>query len=347
MYRTTAVETASPSQLVPRATYVRALRSDLPARVFDRARSRLWFVPAHIAIIATAMVAIARGWVPWFVVPLVSVVIGASFAGMTFIAHEVLHGAIVRGKRLQFAIGWLGFLPFVVSPRLWIAWHNGDHHARTNLPDDPDAYPTLEDYHTQRTARFAVNAFSLGGRRWRGALSLLFGFTVQSAVQLRLARRSGCLSAQQHRRALLETALGVAFWAMVAVLVGFVPFLFVYVLPLLIANACVMAFILTNHSLSPRVSINDPLASGLTVTTPRIVSWLTLGFGFHVEHHLFPAMSARHATTVRTFLRQRWPERYKSMSLRDALGRLYRGARVYKTATTLCDPRTGAEHATL
>jgi fatty acid desaturase len=83
------------------------------------------------------------------------------------------------------------------------------------------------------------------------------------------------------------------------------------------------------------------------VTTPRLVAWLTLGFGFHVEHHLFPAMSARHAPTVRAFLRERWPERYKAMSLRDALGSLHRGARVYKTATTLFDPRTGAEHATL
>lgn len=347
MFRPTDVAPTSPPELLSRASYVRALRSDLPARVFDRARSRLWFVPAHLAIIATATAAIAYSWVPWFIVPLLSLVIGASFAGMTFIAHEVLHGAIVRNKRLQYAIGWVGFLPFVVSPRLWVGWHNGDHHARTNLPDDPDAYPTLDDYRRQRTARFSVNMFSLGGRRWRGVLSLVLGFSVQSAAQLLLARRSGCLTAQQHRRAMLDTALGLAFWATVAALVGFVPFLFVFVVPLLIANACVMAFILTNHSLSPRVSINDPLISALTVTTPRIVSWLTLGFGFHVEHHLFPAMSARHATTVRAFLRERWPERYKSMSLRDALGRLYRGARVYKTATTLCDPRTGAEHATL
>lgn len=347
MSRTTAVDPVCSPDLLPRAAYVRALRPDLPAQLFERARSRLWFIPAHLAIVTTATVAIACAWVPWFVVPLLSVVIGASFAGMTFIAHEVLHGAIVRGKRLQYAIGWLGFLPFVVSPQLWIAWHNGDHHANTNLPDDPDAYPTLADYDTQRTTRFTVNAFSLGGRRWRGVLSLVLGFTVQSAAKLRLARRSGCLTAQAHRRAMVETGLGLAFWAMVAALVGVVPFLFVFVLPLLVANACVMAFILTNHSLSPRVSINDPLVSGLTVTTPRIVSWLTLGFGFHVEHHLFPAMSARHATTVRAFLRERWPERYKSMSLRDALGRLHRGARVYKTATTLCDPRTGAEHATL
>jgi fatty acid desaturase len=151
--------------LLPRAAYVRALRPDLPARLFERARSRLWFLPAHLAVITVASVAIACRWVPWFVVPVLSLLIGASFAGLTFIAHEVLHGAIVRSKRLQYAIGWLGFLPFVVSPRLWIAWHNGDHHARTNLPDDPDAYPTLEDYDSQRAARFSVNAFSLSSSR--------------------------------------------------------------------------------------------------------------------------------------------------------------------------------------
>lgn len=347
MIRSEVVGTATGTPLVPRATYVRALRPDLPARAFDRARSRLAFVPAHLALIATATIAIAFAWVPWFLVPLLSLVIGASFAGLTFIAHEALHGAIVRDKRWQYAIGWLGFLPFVVSPRLWIAWHNSEHHARANLPDDPDAYPTLDQYHAHGTARFSTDMFSLGGGRWRGALSLVLGFTVQSTAQLLFARRLGFLTAQQQRKAVAETVLGLAFWSGVAALVGFVPFLFVFVVPLLIANVCVMAFILTNHSLSPRVEINDPLASGLTVTTPRIIEWLTLGFGFHVEHHMFPAMSSRHAPTVRKLLQARWPERYRSMSLVEALRRLHRSARVYKTSTTLCDPRTGSEFATL
>jgi fatty acid desaturase len=338
---------ASGVPLLSRAAYVRAVRGDLPARTFDRAPSRIAFVPAHLTTITVATIAIALGWVPWFVVPLLSLVIGASFAGLTFVAHEALHGGIARNKWWQYAIGWLGFLPFVISPRLWIAWHNAEHHARANLPDDPDAYPTLEQYRKDGAARFAVDTFSLGGKRWRGVLSLVLGFTVQSAAQLLSARRCGVLTVRQHRRAIAETVLDLAVWAAVAVLVGFIPFLFVFVLPLLVANVCVMAFILTNHSLSPRVAINDPLASGLTVTTPRLVSWLTLGFGFHVEHHLFPAMSSRHAPAVRALIQARWPDRYRSMSLGEALGRLHRSARVYKTATTLCDPRTGAEHATL
>jgi len=74
---------------------------------------------------------------------------------------------------------------------------------------------------------------------------------------------------------------------------------FVYVLPLIVANTIVMSFILTNHNLSPLSPVNDPLVNSLSVTLPRSLEWLTLDFGFHVEHHLFPTMSARHGRVVR------------------------------------------------
>ena len=346
MARIEVLQAATGTPLIPRASYVRTLRPDL-AGDFARARSRILFVPVHLAIIVTSVIVIAYGLVPWFVVPLLSLVIGASFAGLTFVAHEAMHGGIVRSKRVQWVLGFLGFLPFLVSPRLWTAWHNVDHHARANLPDDPDAYPTLEHYKRSGGARFACDMFSLGGGRWRGVLSLILGFSVQSAAQLILAQRAHILTARQQRRAYLETGSMVVIWGVIAALVGFVPFLFIYAMPLLVANAIVMAFILTNHSLSPRVEVNDPLVSSLTVTTPRIIEWLTLGFGFHVEHHVFPAMSTRHAPAVRKLLQEHWPERYRSMSLVEAIRRLHQSARVYKTSTTLYDPKTDVEYATL
>ncbi|MGH7635787.1 MAG: fatty acid desaturase, partial [Gemmatimonadaceae bacterium] len=285
--------------------------------------------------------------VPWPVVPVISLALGACYACMTFVAHEALHGGVVRDKQLQRIVGWIGFLPFVLSPRLWVAWHNASHHGNTQLEHDPDGYATLERYNANASTRFAVDCFSLGGKRWRGGLSLILGFTVQSAHQLFGARAYGLLSRRDHMLAFVESALGLAVWAGVAVVVGFVPFVFVFVLPVLVANACVMAFILTNHNLSPRLPIDDPLLSGLSVTTPRIIERITLRFGFHVEHHLFPAMSSRHAPAVRALLQQRWPERYQSMSLRAALRALHRTARVYKDETTLVDPRTGHEYRTL
>jgi fatty acid desaturase len=333
--------------LVPRSTYVRTLRPELPVDVFRPATSRLAWIPVHLAVIVGTVVAIASGALPWFVVPLGSLAIGASFAGLTFVAHEMLHGGIVRARPLRYVAGWICFVPFTLSPRLWLAWHDRVHHANANTANDPDVYPTLAEYRDSRLIRLVTDAFSLGGRRWRGGLSLLLGFTVQSAHQLVSARSQGFLTTRGWRLAIAETAAGVLVWALVASLVGFVPFLFVYVVPLLAANAIVMAFILTNHNLSPRVEIDDPLVSGLSVTAPRWIEWLTLQFGYHVEHHLFPAMSTRHARTVRTLLRKHWPGRYQSMPLGRALQELHRTARVYKDALTLIDPRTGREFATL
>ena len=108
-----------------------------------------------------------------------------------------------------------------------------------------------------------------------------------------------------------------------------------------------MTFIMTNHSLSPLTEVNDPLANSLSVTAPRWLEWLTLRFGYHVEHHLFPSMSSRHAPRVREVLRERWPERYQSMSLARALYKLHRTGRVYEQPTTLLDPRTGRRWPTL
>ena len=254
------------TELVARSKYVRALRAELPASAFEPATSRIALVPLHLLVVTVAVIALALHWLPWFLAPVLSLVIGVSFACLTFIAHEAVHGGIVRGRAARQVIGWIGFLPFTVSPRLWAAWHDRVHHANANVDTDPDMYPLLSDYHASRRIRFFVDAFAIGGRRLRGALSLVLGFTVQSAHQLIAARRRAFLDAAGFRRAIAETIAGVAIWTLVAVLVGFPAFVFAFVVPLVVANVIVMSFILTNHGLSPRVEINDPLASGLSVT---------------------------------------------------------------------------------
>jgi fatty acid desaturase len=310
---------------------------------FQPARSRLWWLPVHLAIVTLCISALEQRWLPWLLAPPLSLVIGMSFAGLTFLGHETLHGAIVRGPRLRYLVGWLGFLPFVVSPRLWTSWHNRVHHGNTqHAGKDPDAYPTLRDYRQSRAVRLATQV-APGLGRLRGASTPLIGFSVQSTHMLLAARVRGFLSAKEHAYAIAETLLGVALWTFVAVATSGLVFLFAFVLPLLVANAIVMGFILTNHSLSPLTAINDPLLNSLSVTTPRLVEWLTLGFGYHVEHHLFPAMSARHAPEVRALLRAHYPGKYQSMPILRATAALHRSARVYKDATTLVDPKSGRE----
>ena len=326
----------------PVSYYAHELKPVLPADAFAPARSRLAWLPVHAAVIVLSTTAIATGWATRALVPLLSLAIGLAFAGLTFLAHETLHGAVVRNPRLRYLVGFMALLPFVLSPRLWIAWHNRTHHGNANRPCvDPDANPTLAEYQSSRRVRFVTDHFALGRRSWTGAIGLLVGFSVQSAQVLAFARTRRFLSAHEHRLAIAETALGAVVWGSVAGVVGPASFVFVFVVPLLVANAIVMAFIMTNHSLSPVTHVNDPLVGSLTVTLPRWLEWLTLRFGYHVEHHLFPSMSSRHALQMRELVRQRWPERYQSMRLGQALLALHRSARVYENDTTLMDPRTG------
>ena len=333
----------------PRLTsaYAREIRPHLSREHFAPARTRLLWIPVHLSVLVCGALALAGGQLPWFLKPMLSLVMGCSFAGLTFLGHETLHGAVVRNKALRRTVGWLGFLPFAVSPRLWEAWHNRVHHNRTNQPGhDPDAYPTLAEYLHSPTVR-VVTEWAPGSKRLRGVLSLLVGFSIQSTHMLFDARRRKWLTPAEHTRALVESLLGVVFWLAIAVLLGPLAFLFAYALPLLVANVIVMSFILTNHSLSPHTDVNDPLLNSLSVTGPRWFEWLTLGFGYHVEHHLFPAMSARHAPKLRTILRAHWPQTYQSLPLLRALRALHRSPRVYETHTTLLDPKTGNRYQTL
>lgn len=334
-------------QLHPISVYAREIRPLLSRAHFAPAPARLLWVPAHLSVLVSGAWLISSVHMPWLVKPLLSLVMGCSFAGLTFLGHEVLHGAVVRGKKLRRLIGWLGFLPFAVSPRLWEAWHNRVHHQNSNQPGrDPDAYPTLGEYQANPQIR-AITKWGPGRKRLRGALSLLVGFSVQSMHMLFVARRRNWLSSSELARAFGETLLAVAFWTVIALLLGPYVFTLAYAIPLLVANAIVMSFILTNHSLSPHTEVNDPLVNSLSISGPRWFEWLTLGFGYHVEHHLFPAMSARHAPALRSVLRARWPTRYQSLPLLRALRALHRSARVYEDPITLVDPETGHRWRTL
>ncbi|HEY6033655.1 MAG TPA: fatty acid desaturase [Kofleriaceae bacterium] len=319
------------------------LRPEIPESAYAPARSRLLLVPLYLAVVVLGICAIGLHWAPAWSWPLLSIAIGIGFASQTFISHEGLHGGITRSKWLQYAQGYLGFAPFLLSPRIWVAWHNQTHHAITNQPGDPDAFPTLEEYKTQAGARFAVDKFAVGPHRLRGFWTMAFGFTIQCAHQTHSIKKFKYARGGSAVLAYVETALYVALWGGLLVAIGFVPWLFAFLVPHMIANAITIAYILTNHSLSPFIPINDPLITGLSVTVPKIVDMLTLNFGFHTEHHLFPAMSSRHARLIRKLCLEHWPERYQAMPLVTALREINRTGRVYKDAVTLYDPDTGRE----
>lgn len=324
------------------------MKGALPEDVHAPATSRLWWLPIHAGVVALGISALAGSWLPLSLAWLASLVIGMSFAGLTFLAHETLHGAVVHGRGWQAVVGGASFLPFCISPRMWVAWHNRRHHGHTQEAGvDPDSFPTEEVYRGSRVVRFMIERVGASRGAPGGPLALLLGFTIQSTQVLLGARALGLLTPRERNLAVLHTVIAWSAWLSLGWWLGWVPLVFGFVLPLMVANAIVMAHILTNHSLSPLGDVNDPLLNSLSVTLPGWASWLTLGFGYHVEHHLFPWMSSRHAKAIKAGVLARWPERYQSMPLGRALWTVYRTPRVYADGTTLIDGRTGRRWPTL
>ena len=166
------------------------------------------------------------------------------------------------------------------SPRLWTAWHDRVHHANAQ-PRRRSRHATRRSTEYQREPRgsgSSIDAFSLGGRRWRGVLSLILGFTVQSAHQLLTRAQRGFLTPREHRlRDRRDRCSASRSGPRVAALVGFVPFLFVFVLPLARRER-------DRDGVHPHEPQPEPArrrstirsSAALSVTTPRWIEWLTL-----------------------------------------------------------------------
>lgn len=315
------------------------IRAELPDDTFERQPLRaLYFVPlASIAITGTW--SIIHFDPRWYVSLLIGIVIGQCYAAMGFLAHEALHGSMVASKRFQDVLGYLGFGPVLVSPTLWRTWHNQVHHGKTNMGNsDPDSFGTLSRYEKAPSTR-VVARLAPGSRHWASAFFFAYWFTFHGQVVLWIqARYLKTFARLNRRRAIIDTAVFAACWITIGILAGPFASLFVILVPLVVANATVMSYIATNHFMRPMAETNDPLENSMSVTTLGVIDKIHFNFSHHVEHHLFPNMSAKHAPRVRAWLLQNESDRYVSPGHAKAVSHLYRTPRVYLDATTLCDP---------
>jgi fatty acid desaturase len=328
--------------------YAREVRPHLAPAVFQPASGRLLWLPVHLAIIAGLAWYIVQGAPPWYVALPCALLAGHSWGCLGFLAHEAMHHALTKNRTLEQLVGYCGFGIYGLSPTLWTAWHNQAHHGNTGKPvTDPDGFGTLRFWRASRLLR-VLETFTPGSGHKRSAAFLGMWFSVHSLLVLVFhSQRNGYYARISRRVVYTESAVMFAFWVGVLILVGPWDFLFIYLLPLLVANATIMSYIATNHFLNPLTKTNDPLVNSLSVTGPRWLERLHLGFGYHVEHHVFPTLSGRHGPAVRAVLVRLYGDRYLTMPHGRALRLLYTRPKLHHGYDALVDPRTMATFSAL
>ena len=92
--------------------YINAIRHELPPEVFRRVPWRLLWIPLHLGLIALGWWAVIELDPHWSLKLCASLVIGHSFACLSFLGHELLHDSMIRRGPLQSFLGWICFLHY-------------------------------------------------------------------------------------------------------------------------------------------------------------------------------------------------------------------------------------------
>ena len=329
------------SPLKSLSLYQQELKQHLPQEVFQRVPSRVFylisFMALNIALIATVIVLNPA----WYYKLAAGLIIGQLNASMAFFAHEVLHGSVFKSKWLQDITGFIGFGAYLMSPTYWRFWHNTLHHGNTQLIyKDPDAFPTMSVYKRSKLMR-VIFELSPGSKNILSYGYLFYWFSWQSVMnQTYLRFKSKMWEKLDQKQVTLEFTAVVLLGAGYLYLVGFENLLWLVVIPLMIQNYIILSYIITNHNISPLTKVNDPLVNSLSVTNDPLSTFVHMNFGYHVEHHLFPRVSPKHAKKIHLLLNEMYPEKYLCMPKWRALKYIYMTPRIYKNSEELVHPHT-------
>lgn len=325
--------------------YAKQISPHLPTKAFKPVPSRLLGGLAFLLVTVAGFLTIGLlNLHPiWYF--MISIILGSSFASLGFLGHEILHGTVVRKGWLREFLGAIAFFPLCTGPKLWIKWHNINHHVHTQHEElDPDAWPTLEKLKKSKFLRW-VYKIPFPIRSFIAFCGLSVTFTAHSMKMFFHFIKD--FNPKNRKIVLGQFLLPWAVWISLLFVMGFGKWFFAFLLPLLIANVIVMSYISTNHRLNPIVPVNDPLANSLSVTVPKWVDVLHFNFSYHTEHHIFSTMSPKYYPLVKKHIKEMWPERYHEMPMGKALIALWKTPRVYYQQKELIEPKKANVYGSL
>jgi len=240
--------------------------------------------------VTTGLIVVARG--PWLVPAMAAhgVVLTFLFAPL----HECLHRTAFADRRLNAAVAWVCGALLMLPPRYFRAFHFAHHRWTQDAARDPELA-------LAKPASRAAYALWLSGLPyWRERLATTLGHA------LGRYRPGGFLGAGGRAAIVAEAR---ALWALygaiaaAAVAAGSAAPLLFWVVPALLGQPFLRAFLLAEHGDCPRVP--DMLVNSRTTRSNAVVRWLAWNMPYHAEHHAFPSVPFHALPALHGLLRPR------------------------------------------
>jgi fatty acid desaturase len=254
-----------------------ALIKALPAETRDRLTKRsdvagLSRLALYLGALALCMLGIAVKVPLW---PLLMLPQGILLVLLFTLSHECTHQTPFRTRWINEAVGHFCALA-IALPFVWFRYFHLAHHKYTN---DPERDPELE--HGPRPSSLSGWLIYLSGwGYWRGmALTLLANARGDFTASYLPERRQNAM--KREARILLTLYVLAALSLIWSPLV-----LWLWLVPLLIGQPFLRAYLLAEHGLCPPVA--NMLENSRTTFTNRIIRFLAWNMPYHAEHHSFP-----------------------------------------------------------
>lgn len=233
----------------------------------------LLHLAGHCGAIAVVALLVASGVWGW---QLLMLPLGILTIFLFTALHEATHRTAFRTEWLNKAVAHVcGFL--VIVPPEWFKYFHLAHHRHTqDLKHDPELEGGKPDNWP------AYLAYLSGFPLWHGNLKVLFKNALGWVDYAYVPERQRSRIIWEARLFLLEYAMLFA----VSVLTENAALLYVWVIPLMLGQPFLRAYLLAEHTRCPHVA--NMLENTRTTFTWPVVRFIAWNMPYHAEHHANP-----------------------------------------------------------
>lgn len=247
-------------------------RRDLTARLDGPGIIRL-AVHAGLVILMGALIAARIPFWPLLVLPQ-----GILIVFFFTLLHETIHETAFRTALLNRTIATVaGFL--ILLPPAWFRYFHFAHHRHTHdRRNDPELMAPKPETVSQYLRYLS------GGPYWSGMARVV----ITNAAG---RNRDGFVPEKGRGKVAAEARLfliGYAALLMISLAAQSALLLWVWIVPVLIGQPFLRAYLLAEHALCPHVA--NMLENTRTTFTTRLVRFVAWNMPYHSEHHSYPAV---------------------------------------------------------
>lgn len=238
----------------------------------------LWHLAGYglaLALCSIGIVLHVPFW-PFLVLPQ-----GLLLAFLFTLSHECTHQTPFASRWINEVVGHLCAV-LAVLPFTWFRYYHLAHHKFTN---DPERDPELEQGGRPDTLR-AWLIYLSGWRYWRGMVTTLVGNALGRIDAPYLPTR-------RHRAMRVEARILLTLYAAAFATLWWSPLvLWLWVIPVLVGQPFLRAYLLAEHGMCPPVA--NMLENSRTTFTNWLIRALAWNRPYHAEHHAYPNVPFHH-----------------------------------------------------